>query len=359
MDLNFDDILKRTVEEAFRERGHVNILIAGRTGVGKSSLINAVFQGKMADTGQGKPVTDRTREYSKSGVPLTLFDTRGYELTAYRETIGELKKVVADRRADRDLNRHIHVAWLCIQEDGRRIEEAEVELHEMLADYMPVIGVVTKSRSDNGFKAEVQSLLPRARNVIRVRAIKERLDDGHELLPQGLEELVDITKEVIPEGHQRAFIAVQKASIKQKRDTSHKIVATAATSAAGVAAAPLPFADAVALVPLQIGMLAGISATFGLELSKSFLMTLVSSAIGSGGAVLVGRIVFANLLKLVPGGGSVTGGVIAAATAATLTTALGEAYIATLSTLYQKSGGEPVGPEEIIKELKKRIGKGA
>ena len=54
--------IKQALEEALRERGHVNILIAGRTGVGKSTLINAVFQGNLATTGQGKPVTQETRE---------------------------------------------------------------------------------------------------------------------------------------------------------------------------------------------------------------------------------------------------------------------------------------------------------
>lgn len=34
-----------------------NVLIAGGTGVGKSTLINSVFHGRMAATGQGKPVT--------------------------------------------------------------------------------------------------------------------------------------------------------------------------------------------------------------------------------------------------------------------------------------------------------------
>jgi len=49
----------------------VNILIAGRTGVGKSTLINAVFQGNFATTGQGRPVTQSTREIKKEGIPLS------------------------------------------------------------------------------------------------------------------------------------------------------------------------------------------------------------------------------------------------------------------------------------------------
>ena len=62
-------VVKRSLEEAMRERGQANILIAGRTGVGKSTLINAVFQGNMAETGQGRPVTRCTRRSPRRGYP--------------------------------------------------------------------------------------------------------------------------------------------------------------------------------------------------------------------------------------------------------------------------------------------------
>jgi len=48
------DGLKAEIEKALREMGVCNLLIAGRTGVGKSTLINSVFHGRMAATGQGK-----------------------------------------------------------------------------------------------------------------------------------------------------------------------------------------------------------------------------------------------------------------------------------------------------------------
>ena len=57
-------MISRSMEEAERTIGRFNILIAGRTGVGKSTLINEVFQGKLAATGQGRPVTRETREYT-------------------------------------------------------------------------------------------------------------------------------------------------------------------------------------------------------------------------------------------------------------------------------------------------------
>ena len=43
----------------------LNIIVAGKTGVGKSTLINSVFREKLAETGMGKPVTDHMRKISK------------------------------------------------------------------------------------------------------------------------------------------------------------------------------------------------------------------------------------------------------------------------------------------------------
>jgi predicted GTPase len=253
--------VRRAVENATRELRVVNVLIAGRTGVGKSTLINAMFAGNLAETGQGRPVTMSTREYWKEGIPIRIFDTRGLEAAAYSETLEELRKHIASRANDPNPDRHIHIAWVCIAEDSRRVEDAEVQMHEMLARHVPVVGVVTKSRSDQGFKAVVQDLLPLARNVARVRAIREELDDGHALEPMGLASLVELTLTLVPESHRRAFVAAQKASIEAKRDHARSIVATAAVTAAGLAAVPLPVADAVMIVPVQIGMIAGISST--------------------------------------------------------------------------------------------------
>ena len=104
-------------------------------------------------------------------------------------------------------------------------------------------------------------------------------------------------------------------------------------------------------------MLASISSAFGLELSTAFLSTLVASMAGTTGATFVGRAIVTNLLKFIPGIGSVAGGAISAATAGGLTTTLGEIYISTLEALVSANKGEPPSTDQVVQEFNHRVKK--
>ena len=352
---NLAGILTTAMEDARARVGHVNVLIAGRTGVGKSTLINSVFNSELATTGQGKPVTQTTRLIQKEGVPLRIWDTRGLEMADFSETLDSLIEVIREQSRSEEIHDHIHCGWLCIAEPGRRVERAEQDLCRALAEHMPVVGVITKASADRGFGAEVQQMLPETRNVVRVRAIDEKLDDGHTVPKTGLEELVELTADSIPDGVRDAAAAAQKISIQLKIKQARITIGTASASAAAAAAVPVPFADAAILIPIQVGMLARISVVFGLDTSRAWLSVLAGTAMGTTGATMAGRTVMANLLKLVPGAGWVAGSAIGAATAATLTTALGEMYIASIAALMDRTPEPVPDPDAVKAEFERQI----
>lgn len=324
---DWEEILKKSE----KEMGHTNIAIIGKTGVGKSTLINAVFKNNVAKTGAGRPITQHCKMYSKEGSWISILDTKGFELANYREILDELKHEIENRKGA-DPSNHIHVAWFCINNNSNRIEQAEIDFINELSSSIPVVVILTQGekKKDNTFLNEVKANTKNARQVVKLLAQPCVIDDDIVIKPYGLDILVEATCELVPETQRNAFIAAQKVDMVSKKRAARKAITAAVAAGTAACAIPLPFADSVALAPIEIGMLASISHIMGLETSKAFLSTLVSSAVGVIGATVGGRAIVTGLLKLIPGLGTLAGAAIGAATAGTMITAMGEAYIAAI-----------------------------
>lgn len=128
----------------------LNIIIAGKTGVGKSTLINSVFREDLAETGVGRPVTQHMRRISKKNFPLVVYDTKGFELNeqVQQEVKHEVMKTIKDGFACQDISRAIHCIWYCVNATSNRIEPEEIEwLRELGKEnevtQVPIIVVLT------------------------------------------------------------------------------------------------------------------------------------------------------------------------------------------------------------------------
>jgi predicted GTPase len=94
---NFINDLFNKINEESNKMIPANIMLIGKTGVGKSTLINNIFRENLAETGIGKPVTQHLRRISKEGIPINLYDSRGLELDSDVQ-----KKVREDINAEID-----------------------------------------------------------------------------------------------------------------------------------------------------------------------------------------------------------------------------------------------------------------
>lgn len=305
------------IADKIKNLNTLNIIVAGKTGVGKSTLINSVFKEHLADTGMGKPVTTHMRKITKKGVPLAIYDTRGFELG--KEVQAEVKKEVMETinkgLATQDINKAIHCIWYCINMASNRIEPEEVEwLRELSMDnqitQVPIVVVLTQSFSQKKAQEMRQILLNENLDIIQVIPI---LAEDYEIeglgiaKSYGLDVLIKVMGEALPDELVDTLQHVQIACLEEKKRRAQAAVATAAVAAAGEGAAPIPFSDCALLIPTQVGMIASITVIFGFDVNKSIITALLSSSIGAGGATILGKTVVTNLIKLIPGAGTVVG----------------------------------------------------
>ncbi len=364
-----EDCIK-AINDKVRNLKTLNIIVAGKTGVGKSTLINGMFRENLAEVGVGKPVTTHMRKISKKGFPLNIYDTRGFELGKDAQT--EVKKEVIDTIkkgiATKDVNDAIHCIWYCINTASNRVEPEEIEWLKALSEenkstQVPVIIVLTQSFSKTKAREMRDMILNENLDVIQVVPVLAQdyeIDEEYVAKAYGLDTLLRIMSEVLPDELQDTLQNVQKASLDEKKRYAQAAVATATAAAFGEGFSPIPFADCALLIPTQVAMIASITAIFGLDVNKSIITAFVSSALGTGGATIAGRTIVSNLMKLVPGAGTVAGGTISGATAGLITTALGEAYILLMEAIYKgelKSSelNTAVGKNKMKELFKKRL----
>lgn len=348
------DAFRRSFREEYDKQGlqigRFNLAIFGKTGVGKSTLLNAVFGEEVAATGIGEPVTKGSHLYlDRVGGHLGILDTQGLEVGKNtKEIIHELDTVLKQTRS-RPLSEQLHVAWYCVRGMDRRFEDSEADfIRRLHALGLPVICVFTQVPMRDGVAhpdavALADQVVARGlpivdRRVFFTYAAPDRFTGQH---AHGLHDLLDATFRVAPQGAHAALAAAQAIDAAVKVRQARVAIRAAVTSAMAAAAVPIPFSDAALLVPIQIGMMARISHIFGVGLDRAALMSVLATTATTQG----GRAAFTGLLKMVPGAGSVAGGVLGASVASAFTFAVGHAW---LSVSQRVASGQLVGLDGLL-----------
>ena len=218
------------MEKYFKNSKHFNVLLLGKTGVGKSTLINGTLdlsENEKAKTGVGEPVTKEFDEYtSDKRKGLRLVDSRGIELEGQniKVVFDSSKKLIEDRAREGDPDKLIHCIWYCFKSSGLRFENCEKEILTLLMNQyddnnLPIIIVITQNYIAEDTEVMIDYLKKdfQNREIIIMPVVAEKKNIGsmkNEIIVKkdGIEELIIESFEK----SQKAVLPAVMKSIKEK-----------------------------------------------------------------------------------------------------------------------------------------------
>lgn len=322
-----------------------NVLVIGNSGVGKSTLINAVLGKDAAKTGWGiEGTTQKLEIYESEKIPFRIIDTLGFEPSFFKRQRAINAVKAWSKASAKDGNGQINVIWFCVDGTSSKLFAETIQnLSSATAmwENVPVIVTITKSYSvperarniemvNNAF-AKQKRYSKNLRGVYPVVAATYALNDTAYAPPEGITELISATNELMPEGIKAAAVDIHNFNLTRCRAFAHSVVGVATSAAVVVGAVPIPFADALILSPIELAEINTLARIYGIENneeSKRFLNSIVEV-----GTVSVAARALISALKAIPGI-NIAASVLNAVIAGTIVAAIGETSIYAFEQIY-------------------------
>ena len=188
---------KITYQPDYLKINFLNVMVFGKIGVGKSTLINSILklQGSARANENMACIMDIAPYTSKKIPFLQLIDTRGLEKIFIIKVIqNKSLQYISELAKANDINKRVHCIWFCIE--GRRFEKWERDFIEFCYNKfsIPIIIVNTKA-VDKVVVEEFKDFFQRNKignDFVGVLA-RERKFGGNTLRSYGLGELLGKT----------------------------------------------------------------------------------------------------------------------------------------------------------------------
>ena len=143
-----------------KELRNMNFMIIGASGVGKSTLINALLGENVAEEGLGGVCTTEIKKYESKKFPfLCLYDSVGAELGnnyTLKDVQNETINLIVEKLNDPDPNQHIHCIIYCVTFNIFYEEESEIILkirEKYDGKKLPIVIVYTMGNNNSKVKA--------------------------------------------------------------------------------------------------------------------------------------------------------------------------------------------------------------
>lgn len=365
------------------------LVLVGRRGAGKSSIVNALLGAKVAELGHVTAQTGRGRwyDYERDGGAISILDTRGMQEGSAPAEADQAKSAIESIAVELRARGPDLVVFVAKATDVDSAIDGDLDLLEQVYDEVrrahrgrpPLLVTVTHcdllepqsarlprrgvpdAKDSSAVSPPRQEELDEAQEKLRHVALAESTLSRKIDLRAGLADRRVATLGVsaymswradgslraderwriddlalalfhhLPDAARAELARVTRARAVQEELASTLIGATAAICAA-VAAAPIPIADIVPLTALQAGLVAGIAWIGGRSVDKRGAAEFLTSVGANVGLAYGLREAVRAILKVVaPGGGPVISAAIAFSGTMAIGTAARAYYIRGLS----------------------------
>lgn len=293
----FDRIFDQEANE-INEQLNKKILVAmiGDVNAGKSSTLNRLMQQNVAEVGAKPGETQAVKKYEFKE-NIVFVDTPGLDDIQQehsRETMNFYKE------AD--------VILFFLNAAGTVLSDTELKsLTKITEVNKDLIIVLNKIDAAEDIPSLVKYIQDHTGYNYPVTPISSRTGEQMELLQKEILRLLERKKKDL----------LMAANMADKSSIANRWILAAGGSAAAIGAAPIPGSDFVPLTTLQVGLMLKLSTLYDKPISKDNAKELIIATVVGN----IGKTVFRQIVKLVPGAGMVAG----ASVAGSMTIALGYA----------------------------------
>lgn len=271
VDMDFKAEFERNFSEAEQVCKRPNILVAGYTGSGKTSLIRTILGSELVPAegiGNSRPCRIEFDCYENEDIRL--WDSRGLELGDQEKDFREkMREFIAERQNEPKVEDHIHLVWYLIQGNGARVTDCDLALLKEIFSPDNVIVLLSKKDITKAEQAEAIRKTLTDAGISKEHIVEISDTEGGAI---GCRELVALSRRMLPDAYRDAFLAAQQIDrearalrIAEKSDTARAIVRGAVSEAGKVAEVPITLSENCLLLPIAIAMAAKLASLYGLR----------------------------------------------------------------------------------------------